>query len=192
MFRRLLERGVAVAGVDVGESYGSPAGRMRYGRLYDDLTRGYRLSLRPVLLPQSRGGLMLYAWATENPDKVAAVAGIFPVCDLRSYPGLEKACGAYGLTADELAAHLAEHNPIDRIGALAQAGVPILHVHGDRDALVPLEDNSRELQRRYRERGGAMRIIVVPGGGHAVTPAFFECEPLVEFAIRWAERSHEP
>jgi hypothetical protein len=28
---------------------------------------------------------MLYNWAAENPERVAGIAGIYPVCDLRSY-----------------------------------------------------------------------------------------------------------
>ena len=66
----------------------------------------YGMSERPCLLPQSRGALMLYNWAAENPTRVACIAGICTVCDLRSYPGLEKACGAYGLSAAELAGRL--------------------------------------------------------------------------------------
>ena len=30
---------------------------------------------------------MLYAWACENADKVAAIAGIYPVCNHRELPG---------------------------------------------------------------------------------------------------------
>ena len=139
------------------------------------------MSKRPCLLPQSRGGLMLYNWAVENPSRVACIAGIYTVCDLRSYPGLERACGAYNMSAAELQAHLGEHNPIDRLGPLAKAAVPILHVHGDADTVVPLEKNSGELQRRYRDLGGPMRLIVVPGKGHQVCPPFFQCQELVDF-----------
>jgi hypothetical protein len=34
LFQRLLEKGIAVAGIDVGESYGSPAGRAIYNEFY--------------------------------------------------------------------------------------------------------------------------------------------------------------
>ena len=136
---------------------------------------------RSCLLPQSRGGLMLYNWAAENPTRVACIAGIYTVCDLRSYPGLERACGAYGLSAAELAGHLAEHNPIDRLSSLAKAGVPILHIHGDADKVVPLEKNSGELARRYHALGGQVRLIVIPGKGHQVCDEFFHCQELVDF-----------
>ena len=45
---------------------------------------------------------MLYCWAAENPQAVACIAGIYPVCNIASYPGIDRACGAYGLTAQQL------------------------------------------------------------------------------------------
>ena len=48
--------------------------------------RGY--APKPVLLGRSRGGLMTLSWAVENPDKVAAFAGVYPVCNVASYPGI--------------------------------------------------------------------------------------------------------
>jgi len=37
MFERFLDQGVAIAGIDVGESYGSPKGRAIYSALYEEL-----------------------------------------------------------------------------------------------------------------------------------------------------------
>jgi hypothetical protein len=183
MLRQWLVNGIGMAGVDVGESYGSPQGRAAYTALWETVRTRYRMASRPCLLPQSRGGLMLYNWAAENPTRVACIAGIYTVCDLRSYPGTQRACSAYGLTAAELEARLAEHNPVDRLAPLAKAGVPILHVHGDADVVVPLEKNSGELARRYRALGGQVRLIVIPGRGHQVCNEFFQCQSLVDFVI---------
>ena len=99
---------------------------------------------------------------------------------------MARACGAYGLSAAELEAHLSEHNPIERLAPLAKAGVPILHIHGDADAVVPLEKNSAELARRYRALKGKIRLIVVPGKGHQVCTEFFQCQELVDFVITHA------
>ena len=100
---------------------------------------------------------MLYNWAAEHPEWVQCIGGIYTVCDPSSWPGLAGASPAYGMSAAELAARLREHNPIDRLEPLARAGVPILHLHGDADTVVPLERNSGELARRYRALGGNMR-----------------------------------
>jgi pimeloyl-ACP methyl ester carboxylesterase len=192
MFERFLAAGMAVAGVDVGESYGSPKGRAGFSAFYEELTAKRGLSKKACLLARSRGGLMLYAWAAENPQSVACIAGIYPVCDLKSFPGLTKACGTYGLTAAELESQLARHNPIDRLEPLARARVPIFHIHGDADAVVPLKDNSGELARRYRELGGVVQLVVPPGQGHTRWTGFFQCQELVDFIISHKRENPAP
>ena len=183
MFEQFLAGGVAIAGVDVGESYGSPKGRAAYSALYKELVANRNFAPKPVLLARSRGGLMLYNWAAENPDAVAGIAGIYPVCDLRSYPGLDKACGAYGLTRAELEEQLDTHNPVARLAPLAKAGVPIFHIHGDADAVVPLKENSGEVARQYEKLGGTMELKVAKGQGHNVWEGFFQCQELVDFVL---------
>ena len=163
MFEKFLAAGIAIAGIDVGESYGSPDGRRIYSAFYKELVTNRRFAPKAALLARSRGGLMLYCWACENPDSVACIAGIYPVCDLRSYPGLDKACGAYGLTRAELEKQLDQHNPVARLAPLARAGVPIFHIHGDVDKTVPLNENSGEVARQYKLLGGKMELKIAPG-----------------------------
>ena len=181
ILRKLLDQGFYVAGINVGESYGSPAGRKVFSEFHQHVVREFKLEPKARLVAQSRGGLMLYNWAAENPDKVRCIVGIYPVCDLRSYPGLKKAAGAYGLTAEELEKQLTQHNPIDRLEPLAKAGVPILHIHGNADAVVPLAKNSQIVLDRYTALGGKMKLIVVPGKGHAEIPEYFQELRLVLF-----------
>jgi len=187
MFERFLDNGLAIAGVDVGESYGSPAGRAVYSALYRELVENRGLARKPCLLARSRGGLMLYNWAVENPEAVACIAGIYPVCNLSSYPGLERACGAYGMTAAQLAQRLTEHNPIDRLVPLARAEVPIFHIHGDRDTVVPLDRNSTIVKERYDKLGGAMTLEIIAGQGHNLWSGWFQNRDLVDFVITHAK-----
>ncbi len=191
MFERFLAAGIAVAGVDVGESYGNPQGRAYFATFYRELVERRGFSRKPCLLARSRGGLMLYNWAAEHPDSVGGIAGIYPVCNIRSWPGLNKACGAYGLSAEQLDEQLSHHNPIDRLAPLAKAGVPIFHIHGDTDDVVPLPDNSGLLASRYRELGGSMRLRIPPGQGHSVWDGFFQCRELVEFVLAHASPAAE-
>ena len=187
MFQRFLDAGIAIAGIDVGESYGSPQGRAIFTSFYREVVGRRRLSRRPCLLARSRGGLMLYNWAVEHPESVGGIAGIYPVCDLRSYPGIDKASGAYGMTPEELTRSLARHNPVDRVEPLAKSGVPLLHIHGDVDTVVPLELNSAELARRYRQFGGEVRLKVIKGQGHNMWTGWFQCQELVDFMIAHAK-----
>lgn len=187
MVDRFSDAGIAIAGIDVGESYGSPRGRVLFDALYDELVGNCGFANKPALLARSRGGLMLYNWAVEHPDSVGCVAGIYPVCNLSSYPRLAKACDAYEMSEEALAADLSNHNPVDRIAPLAQAGVPILHLHGDADEVVPIEENSAALAEAYRKHGGDMELIVVEGQGHNRDPLWFQSSALIEFVISHAK-----
>jgi len=183
MFEQFLANGIAIAGVDVGESYGSPKGRNIYSALYRELTENRGLTQKACLLARSRGGLMLYNWAAENPGFVACIAGIYPVCNLSSYPGLDRACGAYDMSEKQLAAKLIEHNPIDRLAPLAKAKVPIFHIHGDSDIVVPLDENSAVVKERYDKFGGEMELEIVKGQGHNMWSGWFNSQKLVDFVV---------
>lgn len=189
MFERFLAAGIAIAGVDVGESMGNPEGRAIYSAFHRELVANRGMAAKPALLARSRGGLMLYNWAVENPESVAAIAGVYPVGDLTTYPGLEKAAAAYRMTPDELTAVLAEHNPVERLAPLAEASVPILHVHGDRDTVVPLERNSGLIKQRYDELGGTMTLVLIEGGGHDMNEHWFRNDELVAFVIQHLTRA---
>ena len=117
---------------------------------------------------------------------MAALAGIYPVCDLASYPGLERAAPAYGLDAATLEARLDELDPIARLGPIAAARVPLFAIHGDADAVVPLEANSALLASRYRALGGEVELVVAPGQGHSAWPGFFRAPELLAFLLAHA------
>lgn len=181
IIRHILSAGMAFATIDAGESYGNPAGTRLYAEFHDILNRCFNLSRKVVLLPQSRGGLMLFNWAVLHADEVERIAGIYPVCDLRSYPGLAIASGAYGVTEAELRGRLEKHNPIDFVSVLAARKIPILMIHGDTDKIVPIQDNSGEFVRRYQKLGGPARLIVISGNGHEEVTEFFQSTPFVTF-----------
>lgn len=181
--RGILAAGHAFAGVSVGESYGSPAGRAVFTAFHDEVTRRFELAPRATLLAQSRGGLQHYAWASEHPELVRRIGGIYPVCDLRDWPGLERAAPAYGLRPDELERELAAHNPLDVLEPLARAGVPVFHVHGDQDTVVAHTAHTQRLAARYRELGGPVEVDVVPGHGHEEADVFFVNARLLSFLL---------
>jgi pimeloyl-ACP methyl ester carboxylesterase len=188
MHEQFLAAGVAVAGIDVGEAYGSPQGRKSYDALYDELTVRRGFAKKCCLLGRSRGGLWNSSWAIHNPEKVSGMAGIYPVFDLSSWPGVERAASAFKLSPEELAARLEEHNPIARIDVLAKARVPVFLIHGDDDQVVPLRENSAEVVRRYAAAGSAelIHLTIAAGQGHNDWPGFFQCQELVDFVVKAA------
>ncbi|MHB1357850.1 MAG: alpha/beta hydrolase family protein [Anaerolineae bacterium] len=182
MFERWQEAGIAIAGIDVGESFGSPKGRALYTALYEYLVQ-QGFSTQACLLARSRGGMMQYNWAVEHPDWVACVAAIYPICNMTSFPGIARMAPMYELSAEELTQQLNLHNPIERLQPLAAARVPLYHIHGDADQWVPLALNSGTLAERYRALGGKITLNVIAGGGHDMEPHWFQCQELVDFVV---------
>ena len=182
MHEQFLAAGIAVAGIDVGEGYGSPAGQKLFSAFYDEMTTKRKLAAKPCLLGRSRGGLWVSSWASENTDKVAGIAGIYPVFDFRTYPGLMNTAPAYGVTPEELEANLKKFNPIERVGNLAKAKIPVCIIHGDEDQVVPLKENSAELLARYKAAGAedSVKLIVATGQGHNFWEGSFRCQELVD------------
>lgn len=194
MHQQFIDAGIALAGIDVGEGYGSPKSQQLFTAFYQEMTEKRGYSKKPCLLGRSRGGLWVTSWACENTDKVAGIAGIYPVFDLRTYPKLANAAPAYELTPEQLGQKLLELNPIENVGKLAKARVPALFIHGDQDSVVPLKENSGEFVARYTAANAADRVtlIVAKGQGHNYWEGFFRCQELVDFAIARAKDGAKP
>jgi hypothetical protein len=142
------------------------------------------------------GGLISYGWALRHPDCVDRIAEMGPATDFRTYPTLPNAVAGptkgldYGLSPGELDRRAGEFNPIDNLAPLAKAGVRVLRLHGDEDALVPTGANSEELARRYREFGGEAEIILLEGLGARRAnsrahdrPELYESAALLKFLL---------
>lgn len=185
MHEQFLAAGIAVAGIDVGEAYGSATGCQAFDALYRTVIEKHHFAPRVCLLGRSRGGLWVSSWAIRHAEKVSGIAGIYPVFDLRSYPGLERAAPSFGLTTEELDRSLSEHNPIANALVLANASIPICIIHGDDDQVVPLKENSARLAEIYQGAGAAtsIELIIAEGQGHNFWQGFFRCQKLVDFAI---------
>jgi predicted esterase len=185
-FEPLMKAGISLAGFDLGEVRGSPASTAKFTLFYEEMVkRGY--SKKPILLGQSRGGMMTLAWAFRNPDKVKAWVGIYPVCNLASWP-LQRSEAAtladFGMKKEELLKRLPEFNPIDNLKGLLANKVPMFVVHGDSDVVVPYDDNTKLLKERYEAGGGQISVKIIPGEGHKVGPSFFECQELIDFVLK--------
>jgi predicted esterase len=180
---RWLSAGIAIGGVDVGETWGSPAGRAGFTEFHRVAVERFGLDAKACLFGQSRGGLFAYNWAAEHGGSVRCVGGVYPVCNLRIAAVQEKVCAAYGLPMKQLLAQGAQHNPLERLAGLAKAGVPVFHVHGDMDEVVPLKDHSEELVRRYRDLGGKAELLVIAGKGHEEVVEYFQCPAFLDFFL---------
>lgn len=178
----LLKKGFHVAYVDVAGLYGNDEAVKRWDSFYSLLTTKYGFSKKPALEGMSRGGLIVYNWASKNPDKVSCIYADAPVCDFKSWPGITpKILKAYNLTAEE--AHDYAGNPIDNLKPLADEKLPILHVVGDMDKVVPVAENTAIVEKRYKAMGGEIQVIHKPDVGHH-PHSLEEPTPIVDFIIK--------
>lgn len=189
----LLKKGYHIVYMQVPNMLGCPKAVEHWNAYYKELTTRYHFAPKVALVGLSRGGLYCYNWASANPDKIACIYGDAPVCDFKSWPGgkgtgkgseseWQRTLQVYGFEteADALAYG---GNPIDNLKPLADAGVPLLHVYGGADDVVPWDENTGVLAERYKKLGGHIELIAKPGVGHH-PHGLEDSTPIVEFILR--------
>ena len=172
----LLGRGFHIAYMSVPDMLGAPPAVAHWNVFYRELTEKYGFAKKAALVGLSRGGLYCYNWAAANPDKVACLYGDAPVCDFKSWPGgfgkgkrserdWQLVLKLHDFKSDAEAKAYTK-NPVDNLAPLAAAKVPLLHVFGDADDVVPWEENTGLIAERYPKLGGRITLIRKPGVGH--------------------------
>lgn len=73
------------------------------------------------------------------------------------------------------------HNPIDILEPIAKAHVPIVHVAGDADDPVPIDEML--LKQRYEAFGGHVELIVKHGVGHH-PHSLADPSPIVDYILK--------
>lgn len=188
----LLKRGYHIVYMRVPNMLGCPQAVEHWNAFYNELTTQHGFAEKAALVGLSRGGLYCYNWAAANPNKVACLYGDAPVCDFKSWPGgkgsgkgsegeWKRTLAVYGF-ADEAEAMDYGGNPIDNLKPLAEAGVPLLHVYGDADDVVPWVENTGVVAERYKQLGGSIKLIGKPGVGHH-PHGLDDSTPIVEFIV---------
>lgn len=195
----LLTNGFYLAFLGMPDLFGSPQAVKSWDDFYGELTGKYGFAKKVALIGLSRGGLYCYNWAIANPDKVACIYADAPVCDFKSWPGgkpkgLGKGAGssaewdkmlkAYGFKSDAEALAY-RGNPVDNLKPLADKKVPLLHVYGEADPVVPWDENTGVVAERYRMLGGSITLMPKPGVGHH-PHGFADPAPIVEFIMKHA------
>ena len=90
--------------------------------------------------------------------------------------------GAYGFASRQEAKKWAA-NPIDHAAVIAKAKIPIIHVVGDADIIVPPSENSAIFEERLKQSGHTMTVINKPGVGHH-PHSLNDPKPILEFILK--------
>lgn len=188
----LLEHGFHLAYCDVAGLFGAPQAVEIWNEFYEKAVTDFGFAKKVALEGMSRGGLIIFNWAKANPDKVSCIYADAPVCDIRSWPGgkgegkgspktWEQCLKVWGLTDAESADF--KGNPIDGLEPMVEAGIPLLHVVGDADEVVPVSENTAILEARYKKLGGSIEVIHKPGVGHH-PHSLEDPKPIVDFILK--------
>jgi pimeloyl-ACP methyl ester carboxylesterase len=194
--RALLSRGFHVAYCDVAELYGNSEAITIWDHFYTKLT-GAGLCPKAAMEGFSRGGVYIYRWAAAYPNRVSCIYADAPVLDVRSWPGgkgrskgnpeeWERLKSNFGFrTEDEAKAF--KGSPLDLADSLAHCGFPMLHVCGDADETVPIEENTDRFEKRVLAAGGSIKVIRKPGVGHH-PHSLVDPTPIVDFVLEATEK----
>lgn len=185
-----VERTGAVAALEDGFYYvhlkvgvdcnGSPKCLQQMDAFYQFLqTKG--LAKKGIVTGVSRGGFYAWRFASKFPERIAGIYGDAPCCDFKSYPIYLIGSKTRSFNREQFALIRELYgfdtmidlvnfrgNPLDweALKPVADAKIPVLHVVGAADQVVPPEYNTFVLERRYRELGGEIEVIVKPGCDH--------------------------
>src|SRR6185295_19611826 len=94
------------------------------------------LSQKPVMEGSGSAAGEAYAWAIENSQKVSCIVARNPA--LRSL--------------------MSKTSPLENLGPLAKAGVPLMHVCDKTDPWF--SDQTKVVEERYKKLGGEITIII--------------------------------
>ncbi|MEW6511093.1 MAG: alpha/beta hydrolase [Bacteroidota bacterium] len=188
----LLERGFHVAYCDVAELFGNQEAIGVWNRFYDMLVKA-GMSRTPALEAFSRGAIYAYRWAAANPGRVACIYADAPVLDVKSWPGgkgkghgnpveWKRLQENFGLNSEEETMAF-RGSPIDLVEQIVLGGFPMLHVCGDADETVPVEENTGPFEKRIKDLGGEITVIHKPGVGHH-PHSLADPQPIVDFILR--------
>ena len=187
----LLAAGWHVAYIHVSDMYGAPPAIEIMNAFHDELTRVHGLNPRAVLEGFSRGGLYAGNFAVAHPGKTAALYLDAAVLDVRIWPGgkgtnprdpqkWEDALKLFGLTEETAASY--NRNAVDQAGILVEAHIPIIAVCGGADKSVLFPENTGLLEKRYKELGGKIQVIIKPGVDHH-PHSLKDPKPIVDFLL---------
>ena len=184
----MLNRGYHLVYCDVAGLFGNTEAVSRWNKFYNYLRFEHLFSDRVILEGMSRGGLIIYNWAAKNPGKVAAIYADAPVMDFKSWPKINPTILKVYRFKNEQEAKAYKGNPVDNLAPLAKAGIPVIHVVGMDDKVVPVSENTQVAERRYKKMGGTFKVIRKKGIGHH-PHSLKDPSPIVEFVTSQGQGS---
>jgi len=152
----LLAKGFHIVVGPVGYNSDGPD-HTEWDKLYKHLT-DHGFSRKPVMEGAGGAAGAVYGWAIDNPDKVSCIYAENPILHTGNV----------------------RTQPLDNLAPLARAGVALMHVCGSLDPA--LDEQTRVVEKRYKEMKGSITVIIKEGEGHYPT-APRDTKPVLDFIL---------
>lgn len=195
----LLEKGFHIVYCDVAELLGNPTAINIWNGYYHLLVKA-GLDKKAVMEGMSRGGIYVFNWAAENPDKVACVYVDNPLLNISHWASdiLES-----GKSNDMVKAFMADFglkdlkavknfnkNPTNRTADIVKGKYPILILCADADEKVKPAENTLDFERKIIAGGGQITVIHKPGFAHH-PHSLPNPKPIVDFILKATGKLHK-
>jgi pimeloyl-ACP methyl ester carboxylesterase len=141
----LLHKGYYIVTGAVPYNYDGPV-LAQWNNIYNYLV-GFGFSKKTVMCGNGGAAGEAIAWAIENPDKVCCIYATNPILKSKVMTKIA---------------------PLDNMLPLANAGIPVLLVCGSNDP--SLKDQALVVQKKYKQFGGKITVIIKKDEGHYLLP----------------------
>lgn len=172
----LLEKGFHLCYIKNDNRWGVNEDLDRKARFVRYVQEECGLNSKCVPVGMSCGGLIAIKFAARYPELVKCLYLDAPVVNYMSCPcgfGIGRSLSddnseiinALGLT--DISQLLAYRDmPLDKLGALVEAKIPVVMVTGDSDQVVPYCENGIFLEKAYKDAGVQIEVYIKPGCDH--------------------------
>ena len=183
LLNAISNNNITIAGVNVGETFGSRLGKKGFELLYAEMIKkGY--SEKPIFLARSRGGLQALSWANWHPNKIKAIAGIHPLFRLDDdKAGTIDLAKPYGVQVPYLISNAKKLSPIFNLDRNHVKKIHMFIVHGNKDQAVSYEKNALIMKDLYSDYPENFTLVTIADGKHEVRPEFHENKEFLNFIL---------
>lgn len=187
----MLSRGYYLAHLKSTTRWCPPEDTDARARFCEFLRLEFGLAQKCMPVGMSCGGMQAVYLGAKYPQYVAALYLDAPVLNLLSCPcGVGVATNqlyeefhrAMGMTVSDLINY--RNHPIDHVGELLAANLPVMLVCGDSDGTVPYVENGKHLADAYRAAGGVCEVILKAGCDHH-PHGLEDLSPLIAFTEKY-------
>ena len=148
--------------------------------LADFLKAEFGLHEKCLPVGMSCGGMQAVYFAAKYPEKVAALYLDAPVMNLLSCPcAAGRDVGEKQATFDSMYQEMVKftgrtlvdlinyrNHPIDNVDPIIKNKIPVMLICGDKDPIVPYNENGKLLQEKLLRAGADVTVILKPGCEH--------------------------